>query len=63
MKFPTLAQVESASHRQLAEWHRFCPCPLTDENLAAMNRNYERLYKEFDGFTVDLSKSIGWEPR
>ncbi len=69
MKCPTMEQVENATHHQLAAWHRFVEIDHSinskqlTEQREAMDRNYQRLFKEFGGFTPEISKDIGWDPR
>ena len=56
--FPTLAQVEKASHEQLAKWYRFLPAGDTFEQKKIMDRLAER-FKKLGGMTPDLSDRIG----
>jgi len=56
--FPTMAQVEAASHEQLAWWYRFLPTGETKEHQKIMDRLVER-FKEKGGMTPALSKKIG----
>jgi len=57
--FPTMQQVEEASHEQLARWHRFLPSA-DDHDRPVQSRIFTR-FKEFGFFTPELSKKIGWE--
>jgi len=72
MSYPSMEQVEAASHEQLCRWWRFLPSPgyeqlgepdfeqVLEEEAAVMNRIDARL-KELGGFTPEISKLIGWE--
>lgn len=70
--YPTLEQVEQASHIQLARWHRFLPSPgsraIGQDNFqevfaqqAAILDRIEERFKELGGMTPEISKGIGWE--
>lgn len=66
--YPTLEEVETADQLQLAQWYRFLKSPgssaigqdnfedVLEQEVKTMNRIRER----FEGFTPELSKSIGW---
>lgn len=56
--FPTLLQVENASHEQLARWYRFMPAGDTEEQHKIMDRIAER-FKEMGGMTNEISNKIG----
>lgn len=73
MKYPTIEEVENASHEQICRWWRFLPSP---RHLAVNKSNDvfneilldefkiqsligEKL-KNYGGFTPELSKKIGW---
>lgn len=58
--FPTMAQVNAGDHEQLCRWHRFLRTPKNDDELSIVNRNFDRLFTEFGGFTPEISKRIGW---
>ena len=73
MTYPTMKEVEIASHEQICRWYRFLPSPgqwaiekgrdvfnkaLSTEKLI-MDKICERL-KKFGGFTPEISKKIGW---
>jgi len=72
MGYPTLEQVNSASHYQICSWYRFLPSPgsraigrpdfeeVLNREAPIMDRIAERL-KEFGGFTPEISKSLGWD--
>ena len=74
MKYPTLKEVNAASHYRICFWWRFLPSPGTSAigrseavfqqilgtEVLVMNRIAER-FKELGGFTPEISKSIGWE--
>ena len=53
--FPTMEQVEKASHEQLAYWYRFLPSGDTPEQKKIMDRMAER-FKKLGGMTPELSK-------
>jgi hypothetical protein len=56
--FPTMEQVEKASHEQLARWYRFLPSGDTPEQKKIMDRLTTR-FKEKGGMTPALSDKIG----
>ena len=56
--FPTMEQVEKASHEQLARWYRFLPSGDTAEQKKIMDRMAER-FKKMGGMTTEMSKRIG----
>jgi hypothetical protein len=70
--FPTIEQVEAASHRQLAIWYRFLESAgmsavgkddfekVLQAQLVIQNRIYAR-FKELGGMTTIISKDIGWD--
>lgn len=66
--YPTLEQVERANQRELAGWMRFLPSP---GFIAAGDDNFEEVFEaqkilmdkiieRFNGWTPELSKSVGW---
>lgn len=57
--FPTMEQVEQASHEQLAKWYRFLPSGDTDEQQRIQDRIGQR-FKELGGMNPALSKKIGF---
>ena len=57
--FPTMEQVEKASHEQLARWYRFLPSGNTPEHEKIMNKIASR-FKTLGGMTPDVSKKIGF---
>jgi hypothetical protein len=57
--FPTLKQVEEASHEQLARWFRFLPSGDTEEQEHIQDRIAAR-FKALGGMTPALSKKIGF---
>jgi hypothetical protein len=73
MAYPTMEQVDAASHHQLCSWQRFLPSPGADamggtyekfqevmnREALVMTRIVERV-KELGGFTPEISKSLGW---
>ena len=70
--YPTIEQVNAASHEQICRWWRFSKSPGVDaigradfeqvleREAAVMDRIGERL-KEFGGFTPEISKHLGWD--
>ena len=56
--FPTMEQVEKATHEQLARWYRFLPSGDTKEQQKIQDRIAER-FKELGGMNPALSKKIG----
>ena len=73
MKYPTLTEVTTASHMQLARWNRFLPGPGSnyigtdqfeqklDEEVEIMEAVTARL-QNMGGITPQISKAIGWGP-
>jgi len=71
MKYPTLEEVEKASHLQLARWYRFLPSPgeraighpefnkIFQQEAEILDRIVER-FNKMGGFTPEISKKIGW---
>ncbi len=59
MNYPTLVQVESANHEQLARWSRHLPVCQDEVQTEVINRIVERL-DELGGFTPEISKRVGW---
>jgi hypothetical protein len=57
--FPTLAEVESASHEQLARWYRFLPSGDSEEQQKIMER-LEVRFKQLGGMTAEICKKIGF---
>jgi len=69
--YPTMEEVEKASHYQICSWYRFLPGPgsksigkddfnqVLEEEGKIMDRISARL-KELGGFTPEISKSLGW---
>ncbi len=60
MGWPTIEEVNAASHEQMCSWWRFLPMAKSEEELAIVKRVDERL-TELGGFTAEISKAIGWE--
>jgi hypothetical protein len=76
MNYPTMDEVENASHIQLARWYRFLPSPGADaiysivdkkafeevlqKESAVMSKICER-FKEFGGMNSTISRLIGWD--
>lgn len=61
MRKPTLKEVQSASHEQLARWWRFLPIGALQNGDKVTEELKQRLFKEHDGITTEISKRIGWE--
>mgnify|MGYP001572797337 CR=1 FL=1 len=71
MKYPTLEEVNKATHIEICRWWRFLPSTglnyigelnfieKLNEEVVIMNRIADRL-KKFGGFTPEISKEIGW---
>ena len=57
--FPSMDQVEKASHEQLARWYRFLPCGDSPAQKKICDRIAER-FKELGGMTPELEKRIGY---
>jgi len=55
--FPTMEQVEKASHEQLGRWYRFLLAETAEEEKI-MDRIAVR-FKKLGGMTPDISKRIG----
>ncbi len=74
MVYPSMEEVNEASHQQLATWHRFLlspgesHTPLDDFKLLIaaeteiLTRIEERFYS-MGGMSPQLSKQIGWDPK
>lgn len=71
MIYPTLEQVQTASHIQLAHWYRFLPSPgIQAAGDPSFEETLEREAKimalirvrlnELGGITPAISKAIGW---
>jgi len=57
LEFPTMDQVEKASHEDLARWYRFL-LPSGKEQQAILDKIAER-FKKLGGMTPEISKRIG----
>jgi hypothetical protein len=57
--FPTMEQVEKASHEQLARWYRFLPSGDTKEQQKVLDKIAEK-FKKLGGMTPALEKKIGF---
>ena len=57
--FPTMQQVESASHEELGRWYRFLPSVDSPEQQKIMDR-IEKRFKKLGGMTSELSDKIGY---
>lgn len=70
--YPTMEEVNAASHQQICYWNRFLDSPgsraigkdnfneVLKEEGKIMDRIIQRL-RDFGGFTPKISKSIGWD--
>lgn len=72
--YPTMDEVESASHEQICSWYRHLPSPGKNLSDSLPNDEFKRRidqeaevmnaicakYKEGGGFNPSLSKKIGW---
>lgn len=70
--YPSMEQVNAASHYQICAWWRFLNGPglialgrddfeqVLDREVKIMERIGARL-KEYGGFTPEISKSLGWK--
>jgi hypothetical protein len=56
-EFPTIEQVEKASHEQLAKWYRFL-LPADNQQQAILDKVAAR-FKKMGGMTPELSRKIG----
>lgn len=57
LKFPTMDQVDEASHEDLARWYRFLMAS-GKEQQAILDKIADR-FKKLGGMTPELSKRIG----
>jgi len=57
--FPTMEQVEKASHEELARWYRFLPSGDSREQQKIADR-IEKRFKQLGGMTDALSDKIGY---
>lgn len=57
--FPSLEEVEKATHEQLARWYRFLPSGETTEQQKIMER-IEKRFKQMGGMTPEMSDKIGF---
>lgn len=57
LEFPTMEQVENASHEDLARWYRFLLAS-GKEQQAILDKIAER-FKKLGGMTPEISKRIG----
>lgn len=71
IKYPTLPEVDEATHVQLARWYRMLPSPgataggtdaFADTLVAesAIMREIICRFEQFGGMTPEISKEIGW---
>lgn len=71
MVYPTMQEVQNATHEQLAYWYRFLPSPgqsaigsgrfqdTLEREKKILDYIIER-FNEFGGMNSKLSKKIGW---
>lgn len=57
--FPTLEEVEKASHLQICRWWRFLRSGENAEEYKIQAKIAMR-YKELGGMTPEISKKLGW---
>lgn len=62
MSYPSLDEIQSASHYQLAKWARNLPSPRNVDEKALLDLLLER-FRSLGGWDPDLSKKVGWEGR
>lgn len=58
--YPALADIPTASYRQLGVWMRFLPSPETEDQVAALDLISKRFYL-LGGWTSEMSKAVGWD--
>lgn len=61
MKYPTLKEVNQASHLQICKWYRNLPLSSNKEEEVIIDEICNR-FDELGGFTPEISKQIGWKP-
>ncbi len=67
MNYPTMEEVEEASHVQLGRWYRFLESPsidlpayeIYDSELEILTLILER-FDKLGGWNPQLSKQVGW---
>lgn len=65
MKYPTVEEVQKATHMELCRWYRFLPSPgmsapkYSEQEAKVMLLIADRL-EGFGGFTPEISKALGW---
>ena len=57
--YPSIEEVDTADHLNLAFWHRFLASPKGEEK-DILDR-IEMRFKEMGGMNPTISKQIGWE--
>ena len=60
MRYPTMEQVNEATHTDVCRWHRFLPSP-ADEHQRWILNSIEVKLGNFGGFTPEISKEVGWD--
>lgn len=58
MNYPNKETIENSDRLTICYWYRFLPSPTNETEI--MNKIVEK-FKEFGGFTPEISKKIGWE--
>jgi chemotaxis regulatin CheY-phosphate phosphatase CheZ len=58
--FPTMQQVEAASHEQLARWYRFLPMGLENDQMQKIADRIEERLNQMGGITPELDQKLGW---
>lgn len=73
MSYPTMQEVQNASHEQLGRWSRYLPSPgmsaidvpaRFEDTLAREKKILDYIldrFQELGGWNPELSKRIGWE--
>ena len=59
MIYPTLNEINQASHYELGKWMRFVPSPGYNAEVKLLNRIIER-FGDMGGWNPSLSKMVGW---
>lgn len=60
MNYPTLEQVNAADRTEICRWWRFLPIARSEAELDVVDRIAVR-FKEYGGFTPEISKEVGLE--
>jgi hypothetical protein len=60
MTFPTMQEVEDASHAQLALWYRFLPREKMTPDQEKIVARLKARFLLLGGMTPEMSRKIGW---